>query len=71
METIYLSLVHTVSWGYLFHEIPSIILFDADKLDTKHSISKSNHYYFVEDCGLKKSLEEQNLQDESLTITIL
>ena len=26
METIYLSLMHTGSWGYLFHEIPSIIL---------------------------------------------
>ena len=25
METIYLSLVHTGSWGYLFHTIPSII----------------------------------------------
>ena len=26
METIYLSLVHTGSWGYLFHEIPSIFV---------------------------------------------
>ena len=25
METIYLSLVHTGSWGYLFHEIPVIL----------------------------------------------
>ena len=26
METIYLSLVHTGSYGYLFHEIPSICI---------------------------------------------
>ena len=25
METIYLSLVHTGSWGYLFHEIPGSV----------------------------------------------
>ena len=28
MQTIYLSLVHAGSWGYLFHEIPCILFYN-------------------------------------------
>ena len=54
MKTIYLSVVHTGSWGYLFYEVPSSTLFVMFRMIGKigllwnlRSIKTQNIYFYL------------------------